>query len=158
MSKVLNFFASTFDAFPPICIIPNAVINLYKSFCLLFSIAFIKFVANFVPFFFNVATSSNVKLYISATFEISFLSISWSIIFSPKPSIFIASRDTKCTKFLYSFAGHSVPVHLTADSPSSLTVFAPHTGHISGILNSFSVPSLSSFITFTISGITSPAF
>ena len=77
---------------------------------------------------------------------------------SPKPSIFIASRDTKCTKFLYSFAGHSTPVHLSADSPSSLSVFAPHTGQTSGILNSFSSPVLSSFMTLTISGITSPAF
>ena len=78
--------------------------------------------------------------------------------FSPKPSIFMASLETKCTKFLNSFAGHSIPVQRIAASPSSLTVFAPHTGHCFGISNSFSFPVLFSFFTSTISGITSPAF
>ena len=111
-----------------------------------------------MPFFFNDAISSNFKSYISAIFEIIFFSSNIPIIFSPSPSIFIASLDTKCTKFLYNFAGHSIPVHLTADSPSSLTVSAPHTGQFVGMTNSFSVPSLFSTTARTISGITSPAF
>ena len=77
---------------------------------------------------------------------------------SPSPSMFIASLDTKCTKFLYSFAGHSIPVHLIAASPSSLIAGAPQIGHTVGISKSFSSPVLFSFFTSTISGITSPAF
>ena len=77
---------------------------------------------------------------------------------SPNPSIFIASLDTKCTRFLNSFAGHSIPVHLIAASPSSLIAGAPHTGQVFGISKSFSFPVLLSFFTSTISGITSPAF
>src|SRR5450756_1133105 len=48
-------------------------------------------------------------------------------------------------------------VHLVMTSPSSRTTLAPHTGHFPGILNGFSLPVLSSTMTFTTSGITSPA-
>ena len=91
-------------------------------------------------------------------FSIKCFSNNCCIIFSPNPSMFIASLDTKCTRFLNSFAGHSIPVHLTAASPSSLIASAPHTGHTRGISKSFSFPVLFSFTTFDISGITSPAF
>ena len=53
LSISLYFLANIFEAFAPIWFIPKAVINLYKSFFLLFSIAFIKFSANLVPFFFK---------------------------------------------------------------------------------------------------------
>ena len=158
LSIVLYFFANSFDAFPPTCLIPKAVSNLYKSFCLLLFILSTKFCANFLPFFFSDAISSNFNSYISDIFLINSLSSNCCIIFSPNPSMFIASLDTKCTKFLNNFAGHSIPVHLIAASPSSLIASAPHTGHIFGISNSFSFPVLFSFNTFTISGITSPAF
>ena len=157
-SKDLNFFAKTFAAFVPTCLIPSAVISLYNSLFLLFSIAFVRFSANFLPFFLSDAISSKLSLYISAILLIKSLFISWSIMFSPRPSMFIASLDTKCTKFLYSLAGHSIPVHLIAASPSSLTVGAPQTGHTEGISKSFSSPVLLFLITSTISGITSPAF
>ncbi len=52
-------FAKILAAFVPTCLIPNAVINLYKSFCLLAFMLSIKFCANFLPFFFNDAISSN---------------------------------------------------------------------------------------------------
>ena len=158
LSIVLYFLANIFDALPPTCLMPNAVINLYKSFSLLALILSIKFCANFFPFFFSDAMSSNFNSYISDMLWINSLSNNCWIIFSPSPSIFIASLDTKWTKFLNNFAGHSIPVHLTAASPSSLTASAPHTGHTLGILKSFSSPVLFSSTTFTISGITSPAF
>ena len=158
MSIVIYFLANIFDAFAPTCLIPSAVINLYKSFCLLAFILSIRFCANFFPFFFNDATSSNSNSYMSAILLISSLSSSCPIIFSPSPSMFMASLDTKCTKFLNNFAGHSIPVQRIATSPSSLTASAPHTGHVFGISKSCSFPVLFSSTTFTISGITSPAF
>ena len=69
--------------------------QLYKSLFFFFFIAFIRFCANFLPFFFKDATSSIVNLYISAILDISFLSISSPIIASPRPSISIASFDAK---------------------------------------------------------------
>ena len=65
---------------------------------------------------------------------INCLSNNCSIIASPKPSIFIASLDAKWTMFLKVLAGHSIPIHLVAASPSSLTTSAPQTGHTFGIL------------------------
>ena len=59
--NVLYFLASSLDAFPPTCLIPNAVISLYKSFCLLFSILFFRFCANFFPFFLSDAISSKLS-------------------------------------------------------------------------------------------------
>ena len=111
-----------------------------------------------MPFFFNDATSSNVKLYISGIFEISFLFINSSIIASPNPFISIASFEAKCIMLLYNFAGHSIPMHLNTASPSSLTASAPHTGHTVGISKGISSPVLFSFTTSITSGITSPAF
>ena len=76
-------------------ITPSEFITLYKSLVLLSSIAFIKFCANFLPFFFNDLKSSTVNLYMSAMFDISFLSINSPIIASPSPSMFIASLEAK---------------------------------------------------------------
>ena len=144
--------------FTPTCLIPSEFITLYKSLVLLSSIAFIKFCANFLPFFFNDLKSSTVNLYMSAMFDISFLSINSPIIASPSPSMFIASLEAKWIILLYSLAGHSTPIHLTTASPSSLTASAPQTGQVLGISNFFSVPSRFLLFTPTTSGITSPAF
>ena len=64
-SMVLYFLANVLAAFTPICLIPSAAINLYKSLFLLLFIASIRFCVNFFPFFFNVAISSNSKKYMS---------------------------------------------------------------------------------------------
>ena len=70
----------------------------------------------------------------------------------------IASLDAKWIIPLLICAGQDIFIHLTAASPSSLTVGSPQTGHSSGILNSISSPVLFSFITSTTCGIISPAF
>lgn len=75
------------------------------------------------------------------------------------PSIFMASREIKWRIPSRNWAGQPVTLlHLRTASPSSRTASAPQTGHLSGIWKTLSLPSLFSLITFTTSGITSPAF
>ena len=92
---MLYVLHSVFASFTPTCLIPSAFTSLYKSLCLLSSIASIRFCANFLPFFFNDATSSNVNLYMSVMLLISPLFISSSIIASPRPFMSIASLEAK---------------------------------------------------------------
>ena len=77
----------------------------------------------------------------------------------PMPSIFMASREAKCSILRSICAGQElVFVHLVAASPFVLETGSPQEGQSEGISKGSSAPVRSSLQTETISGIMSPAF
>ena len=71
--------------------------------------------------------------------------------------MFMASRETKCARFLDSCAGHSAPVQRTAAPSGSRSTGAPQTGHMDGRRNGTASCGRFSGTTARISGMISPA-
>ena len=70
----------------------------------------------------------------------------------------MARREAKCRMDSRRWAGQNrPPVQRAMASPSRRTIFEPHTGHLSGILNLRAFFGRRDFTTLTISGMTSPA-
>ena len=86
------------------------------------------------------------------------LSRSSATVIAPSPSMSIAPRPPKCTMRSKVCAVQAMLVHLVTASPSSRRTSLPQAGHSFGISNGSSSPVRSSTMTFTISGMTSPAF
>ena len=63
-----------------------------------------------------------------------------STITSPRPSISIAPREAKCSIRRFNCAGHWLLTQRTATCSGSLTTLLPHSGHIVGMRNFFSLP------------------
>ncbi len=72
-----------------------------------------------------------------------------SFILYPRPSIFIAFLETKCSKYPNNCAGQLIPASHFMKGPSVFKV-VPHEGHWLGIFTSVSDPSLTSTLTFVI--------
>ena len=74
----------------------------------------------------------------------------------PRPSIFIAFLETKCSKKPKSCFLHFIPAPHFKKGPSRKSSDA-HDGHLSGIFTGVSSPERNSLFTLTSCGITSPA-
>ena len=117
-----------------------------------------SFAADFFPIRSRFSISSALREYRSAASRISPASSKSSTICGPRPSIFIAPLDAKCSILRDICAGQATFVHLIATpSPSSLNTGSPQEGQAVGILNSTSLPSRLSVLALTTSGMMSPA-
>ena len=84
-------------------------------------------------------------------------SSSWSTSDAPRPSMFIAERDAKCSRLRRRRAGHDVFSQRQTTSSSSRCSALPHTGQTVGICHGL-LPSGCGRIAFTTFGMTSPPF
>ena len=121
--------------------IPRLYKKRAKSVFLAFSTEFLRLRKDFSPkpsiFTISCLYSSTWKR--SESSLINPRAMSFSIVISESPSIFIASLETKCVKFLICFARHAGFGHTRVSTPFSafICVYAPHTGQFFGILTLF---------------------
>ena len=141
----------------PTCRTPNPKSNRANPAFLLFSIASIRFCADFSASRSRSATSSCFRVYKSEKFLTRSDSTSCSITAGPIWSISMALREAKCLRRSFSCAGQVALTQRQAASPSDLKIFVWHSGQTDGILNGafrFAAGS----ITRTTLGMISPAF
>ena len=119
--------------------IPNAYIRLLSLHVLDFSIASAIFLNDLKPkpSMLEISLPCSHRWYIDAKSVIRPSSTSFSSVLPLIPSMFIASRLTKCLSSLFPFAGQSSFSHQRVNTPlpgSSCThVGSPQAGHVSGI-------------------------
>ena len=95
--------------------------------------AAIRFSADFLPIRSSWATSSSFRKYRSPGVFTSPAFTRFSTTAMPRPSMSMASRETKCKTPSRSCAGQTrPPVQRATASPSRRSIFEPHSGHTAG--------------------------
>ena len=155
---VPNSLARSFAVASPTPRIPSAYIKRPNVVSFDLRIDSIRFLEDFSPNRSKPTRDARSSVYRSVKSLIILFSSSWSIIFSPRPSISIAFLEQKCIRDCFFCALQSIPaLHLRTASPNSLTRADPHSGHLVGIINFLAFPGLFSWMAFITSGTTSPA-